>query len=100
MCHVLWKLVTPENWNTEEVKHMMTKLDECFQDLPFKIKFVRTGSIVILTTVDAKVMKISTALQSNVRAFLTRMVEVCNIETNIKCNVGVTLHILNSDQCE
>ncbi|XP_052086380.1 uncharacterized protein LOC127723682 [Mytilus californianus] len=51
-----------------------------------------------MTTVPAKVANDSTDFHSAVKAFLTRMVEVCQIDTTVPCNVEVTLHILNSNE--
>ncbi|CAG2228700.1 unnamed protein product [Mytilus edulis] len=97
-CLVLWQLVTPANWNAVEVEEILTRFEEKFNDLPMKIKFVRNGSLVIMTTVSAEVFKESSAFQSAVKAFLTRMVEICHIDTHMSCNVDVTLHILESDK--
>lgn len=95
---MLWQLVTPANWNAVEVEEILTRFEEKFNDLPMKIKFVRNGSLVIMTTVSAEVFKESSAFQSAVKAFLTRMVEICHIDTHMSCNVDVTLHILESDK--
>ncbi|VDI79133.1 Hypothetical predicted protein [Mytilus galloprovincialis] len=97
-CLVLWQLVTPANWNAVAVEEILTRFEERFNDLPMKIKFVRNGSLVIMTTVSAEVFKESSAFQSAVKAFLTRMVEICHIDTHVSCNVDVTLHILESDK--
>lgn len=95
---MLWQLVTPANWNAVEVEEILTRFEEKFNDLPMKIKFVRNGSLVIMTTVSAEVFKESSAFQSAVKAFLTRMVEICHIDTHMSCIVDVTLHILKSDK--
>lgn len=98
-CLVLWKLATPENWNAVEIEQMLKMFVDRFKDLQVKIKFVQSGSLVIMTTVPAKVANDSTDFQCAVKAFLTRMVEVCQIDTKVSCNVDVTLHILNSNKC-
>lgn len=95
---MLWQLATPANWNPKEIEQILNESQERFKDLPMKIKFVRNGSLVLMTTIAAKDLKESTTFQNAVKAFLTRMVEVCNIDTTIKCNVDVTLHILKSDE--
>ncbi|CAC5380206.1 unnamed protein product [Mytilus coruscus] len=97
-CLVLWQLATPANWNPIEIEQILTKFQERFKDLPMKIKFVRNGSLVIMTTITAKDLKDSKTFQSAVKVFLTRMVEVCNIDTTVTSNVDVTLHILKSDE--
>lgn len=97
---MLWQLATPEHWNAAEVEQILTKCEDKFKDIPMKIKFVRKGSLVIMTTIAAKVLKDSKDFQSAVEIFLTRMVDVCSIDTTVKCIVDVTVHILNRDECK
>ncbi|CAG2228694.1 unnamed protein product [Mytilus edulis] len=98
VCFLLWQLATPEHWNAAEVEQILTKCEDMFKDLPIKIKFVRKGSLVIMTTVAVEVLKNSPAFQSAIKSFLTRMVEVCNINTHVNCDVDVTLHVLNINE--
>lgn len=97
---MLWQLATPENWNATEIEEVLTKYEDKFKDMPVKIKFVRKGSLLIMTTVSTKALKDSTAFQNAVKDFLSMLVEVCKIDVNVSCDVDVTLRILNKDECE
>ncbi|CAC5405874.1 unnamed protein product [Mytilus coruscus] len=95
-CPVLWQLTTPKGWDLEEV---VAKLkDAAVQDEVVKIKYVKKGSLIIMTTVAASTLNDQEAFETAVKNFLNKIVEVCHINTKVHAQVDVRLHILNPDE--
>ncbi|CAC5417726.1 unnamed protein product [Mytilus coruscus] len=95
-CPVLWQIATPEDWDLEAV--VATLRNPSNKDTLFKKKFVRKGSLIMLTTIAASILSDSEAFEAAVISFLTKMIEDCDINTEIPCRVDVTLHILNANE--
>ncbi|VDI22301.1 Hypothetical predicted protein, partial [Mytilus galloprovincialis] len=93
---VLWQIATPEHWNLEDVE--ATLRNPLQKDDFFKIKFVKKGSLIMLTTVAASVLSDSQAFEAAVMSFLTKMIEDCDINTEISSRVDVKIHILNANE--
>ncbi|CAC5417732.1 unnamed protein product [Mytilus coruscus] len=95
-CPVLWQIATPENWNLEEV--VATLRNPSNKDEHFKKKFVRKGSLIMLTTIASNILSDSEAFEAAVISFLTKMIEDCDITTEMPGRVDVRLHILNANE--
>ncbi|XP_071144026.1 uncharacterized protein [Mytilus edulis] len=95
-CPVLWQIATPEHWNLEAVEATLRSPSQ--KDESFKIKFVKKGSLIMLTTIAASVLGDSKAFEAAVMSFLTKMIEDCGINTEIPGRVDVRLHILNANE--
>ena len=80
------------------MEETLRKDEEKFEDEEMQIKSVTCGSLTILTTISADVLNKPKAFKSAVCSFLTKMVEVCNINTDEPCQVEVTLHILEASE--
>ncbi|XP_052086622.1 uncharacterized protein LOC127723947 [Mytilus californianus] len=93
---VLWQIATPKHWNLEEVE--ATLRDPLNKDAQFKKKFVRKGSLIMLTTIATSILSDTEAFEAAVISFLTKMIEDCDINTEIPCRLDVTLHILNANE--
>ncbi|XP_052086378.1 uncharacterized protein LOC127723680 isoform X2 [Mytilus californianus] len=95
-CPVLWQIETPEHWNLEAVE--ATLRNPSNNDEQFKEKFVRKGSLIMLTTIAASILIDPEAFEAAVISFLTKMIDDCNINTDTPCRLDVTLHILNANE--
>ncbi|CAC5402738.1 unnamed protein product [Mytilus coruscus] len=63
---VLWQIATPEHWNLETVEASLRSPSQ--KDESFKIKFVKKGCLIMLTTIAASVLvSISCELPLEVR---------------------------------
>lgn len=93
---VLWQIATPEHWNLEAVEATLRSPSQKIES--FKIKFVKKGSLIMLTTIAASVLGDSNAFETAVMSFLTKMIEDCGINTEIPGRVDVRLHILNANE--
>ncbi|XP_063405802.1 uncharacterized protein LOC134689760 [Mytilus trossulus] len=93
---VLWQIATPEHWNLEAVEATLRSPSQKAE--PFKIKFVKKGSLIMLTTIAASVLGDSKEFETAVMSFLTKMIEDCGINTEIPSRVDVKLHILNANE--
>ncbi|CAC5417707.1 unnamed protein product [Mytilus coruscus] len=92
-CPVLWQIATPKHWNLEATLRNPSNNDE-----QFKKKFVRKGSLIMLTTIAKSVLSDPDAFEAAVISFLTKMIEDCDINTEIPGRVDVRLHILNTNE--
>ncbi|XP_052086387.1 uncharacterized protein LOC127723685 [Mytilus californianus] len=92
----MWQIATPGDWNLEVVE--ATLRNPSNKDEIFKKIFVRKGSLIMLTTIASSILRDPEAFESAVISFLTKMIEDCNINTEIPCQVDVTLHILNANE--
>ncbi|VDI49269.1 Hypothetical predicted protein, partial [Mytilus galloprovincialis] len=98
-CLVLWHLKTPKEWNEKDVANALKDDFEKLADKQaFKIKFVREGSLIILTAVPYSILHNKFNYEHAIQMFLTKMMDVCSIDTKIACNVKATLHILENDE--
>lgn len=84
----------PKDWNPEAI--IATLRDQA--NKLFKIKFVRKGSLIMLTTISASILSDSELFEAAVMSFLTKMMEDCDINTEIPGRVEVKLHILNVNE--
>ncbi|CAG2228400.1 CASP6 [Mytilus edulis] len=83
-----------KDWNPEAI--IATLRDQA--NKLFKIKFVRKGSLIMLTTISASILSDSELFEAAVMSFLTKMMEDCDINTEIPGRVEVKLHILNANE--
>ncbi|XP_071144027.1 uncharacterized protein [Mytilus edulis] len=93
---VLWQISTPEDCDLEAVVATLRRLSQ--KDELFKIKFVRKGSLIMLTTIAASVLRDANVFEAAVMSFLTKMIEDCDINTEIRSRVDVKIHILNANE--
>ncbi|VDI18934.1 Hypothetical predicted protein [Mytilus galloprovincialis] len=93
---VLWQFSTPKNWNLEQVE--ATLRNPLNKDEHFKKKFVRKGSLIMLTTIATSILRDGEAFETAVMSFITKMIKDCDINTEIPGQVDVTLHILNVNE--
>ncbi|CAG2237321.1 unnamed protein product [Mytilus edulis] len=93
---VLWQLGTPQHWNLDAVEAILS--NPVRKDETFKMKFVKKGSLIMLTTIAASVLSNSEAFEAAIFSFLTKVIEDCDINTEIPGRVDVTLHILNDNE--
>lgn len=92
----MWQLTTPKGWDLEEV---VAKLkDVTVEDEVLKIKYVKKGSLIIMTTVEASTLNDQESFETAVKNFLNKIVKICHINTNEHAQVDVRLHILNPDE--
>ncbi|CAG2243817.1 unnamed protein product [Mytilus edulis] len=97
-CAVLWHLKTPKEWNENAVADTLRDFEKLEDKQDFKIKFVREGSLIILTTVPYGILHDKIKYEDAIKKFLTRMMNVCSINTEAACDVEATLHILENDE--
>lgn len=95
---MLWHLKFPRDWNEKDVADKLKEYEKLADDI--KIKFVREGSLIILTTVPWDILRNKIKYENAIKMFLTRMMEVCNIDTEKECRVKATLHLLKNDEGE
>lgn len=95
---MLWHIKTPSNWNEKEVAEALKDIEKLAEKLDIEIKFVRYGSLIILTTVPYGILHNKVKYEHAIEMFLTRMVDVCNINTEMACRVKVSLHLLKLDE--
>ena len=91
-CFVEWKLATPDTWNVSEIKNTLQNVS-CLLKQWFEIEFVYIGSLVIITIVPEHILSNYDDFKSAVRSFLTKIVEVCQLETDTPTVVKVDLNI-------
>ncbi|XP_071138752.1 uncharacterized protein [Mytilus edulis] len=90
---VLWQFATPPGWDIEEVEAKLT--DPLFQDEMVKIKFVKRGSLIMMTTISATILIDQKAFETAVKSFLNKLVEVCHINTKVHAKVSIRIHLLD-----
>lgn len=95
-CPVLWQIATPENWDLEAVEAYLK--DPSNKDETFKMKFVRKGSLIMLTTIKASILRDPEAFEAAVISFLAKIIEDCDINKKIPGLVDARLHILNATE--
>ncbi|CAG2254400.1 unnamed protein product [Mytilus edulis] len=95
-CPVLWQIATPKDWNLEAVE--ATLRNPSNKDDQFKKKFVRKGSLIMLTTILASILSDSEAFESAIMSFLTKMIEDCDIKTETPGRLEVRLHLLDANE--
>ncbi|CAC5401525.1 unnamed protein product [Mytilus coruscus] len=97
-CLVLWHLKTPKEWNEKAVADALKDFEKLADKQAFKIKFVREGSLIILTTVPYGILHNKFNYEHAIKMFLTSLMGVCKINTERACHVKATLHILENDE--
>lgn len=95
---MLWHLKTPKEWNEKDVADALKNYERMSDNQDIKIKFVREGSLILLTTVPYGILHDKDKYEHAIQKFLTRMMDVCNIDTKRACHVKATLHILKHDE--
>lgn len=88
---IVWHLKTPKDWNVQKLKAVIT--DRKFDSDPFTIEMVRQGSLIMKTKVPTSVLKNAEFFDSQVKSLLLRMFQACDIDTNVPCNIDVSLQI-------
>lgn len=97
----MWQLTTPTGWDLEEV--IATLKDATIQDATLqeglvKVKYVKKGSLIIMTAITANILNDQKAFETAVKSFLNKIVDVCHINTKVKAQVDIRLHILNQNE--
>ncbi|CAC5415367.1 unnamed protein product [Mytilus coruscus] len=95
---VLIIIKTPRGWNDKAIAEALKDPKRMPDKQDFQIKFVREGSLIILTTVPYGILYDKFKYEHAIKMFLTRMMDVCNIDTERACHVKATLHILERDE--
>lgn len=94
-------MTTPKGWDLEEVVATLkdaTVQDATIQEGVVKVKYVKKGSLIIMTTITANILNDQKSFETAVKSFLNKIVDVCHINTKVKAQVDVRLHILNSNE--
>lgn len=95
---LLWHIETPKEWNEKKVADALKDIEKLVEKQDIKIKFVRCGSLIILTTVPYGILHDKLKYEHAIKTFLTRMIDVCKVNTEMACCVKATLHILENDE--
>ncbi|XP_052063937.1 uncharacterized protein LOC127703939 [Mytilus californianus] len=95
-CPVLWQMATPQGWDIEEVEAKLK--DPTFEGEVVKTKFVKKGSLIIMTTISASILNDQKAFETAIKSFLDKLVEVCHIDTKVHAQVDIRLHILDPNE--
>lgn len=95
---MLWHISTPSVWNEKDLAETLKDIEKLAENNDIKIKFVRYGSLIILTTVPYGILYDKFKYEHAIKMFLTRMMDVCKINTEMACHVKATLHILEHDE--
>lgn len=90
---VLWQIETPANWDVEGVEATLMDKSKS-EELPLKVKFVKTGSLYLLTSVPASILENPATFESAIKTFLTKMVDICKFDTSTTCHVEIVLSFL------
>lgn len=93
---VLWQMAIPQQWNLEGVE--ATLRNQSNKDGVCKKKFVRKGSLIMLTTIASRILSDPEAFEAAVISFLVKMIEDCEINTEIPDRLDVRLHISNANE--
>ncbi|XP_076082548.1 uncharacterized protein LOC143053645 [Mytilus galloprovincialis] len=89
-------MAIPEQWNLEGVE--ATLRNQSNKDEVFKKKFVRKGSLIMLTTISSSILSDPEAFEAAVISFLVKMIADCEINTEIPDRLEVRLHILDANE--
>lgn len=92
-----WKLETPETWNVTEIKETLLNFSQLLRKW-FEIEFVYIGSLIIKTLVQKQVLENRDQMRTSVHSFLEKIVEVCEIDTDVPAVIKVTL-LIDTDEC-
>lgn len=95
-CPVLWQMATPQGWDIEEVEAKLK--DPAFQGEMVKIKFVKRGSLIIMTTISTWILNDQKTFETAIKTFLDKLIEVCQIDTKVHAQVVIRLHILDPNE--
>lgn len=79
VCKVEWKVVTPGTWDVEKIAETMNQLAALLNET-IKIRFVRTGSLILSTTVPCNIMKDRNQFHTAVHSLFVKIVEVCDLD--------------------
>ncbi|XP_063442709.1 uncharacterized protein LOC134723009 [Mytilus trossulus] len=94
ICYVEWTLGTPAKWDIDEIKETL----EIFSSLMgkfFRIVFVYKGSLVIQTSAQLRFLQSDVEFQLAVKSFLKDLLDICNLDTDTKTIVQVTISVSN-----
>lgn len=91
-----WRLETPNTWNLAQIKESLEKFSDLLRQW-FEIEFVYVGSLVIKTLVSANVLNDRDKMRNSVQSFLEKIVEVCNINTDVSSVIRVALMVSADD---
>lgn len=95
---VLMNIKTPREWNDKAVADALKDYERISDKQDIKTKFVREGSLIILTAVPYDILHDKVKYEHAIKMFLTRIMDVCNIDTERACQVKATLHKLEVDE--
>lgn len=88
--HYRYKIESPETWDNLKMVAILNKIKKLHN---FHILKAEVGSLVIKTTANPDIMKDRETFQNAVRAFLEKLVEVCQIDTSIPATIPVEISI-------
>ncbi|XP_076109595.1 uncharacterized protein LOC143078630 [Mytilus galloprovincialis] len=97
---VLMNIKTPRDWNDKDVAQRIKDYERMSNKQDIKTKFVRQGSLIILTAVPYGILHDKVKYENAIKMFMTRMMDVCNIDTERECQLKATLHILEHDEVD
>ncbi|XP_063446937.1 antiviral innate immune response receptor RIG-I-like [Mytilus trossulus] len=89
---VEWRLETPNTWNLPQIKETLEKFSSLLRQW-FEIEFVYVGSLVLSTLVNKNVLDNPDQMRTSIQLFLEKVVELCNINTDVPTVVKIDLII-------
>lgn len=85
-----WRLQTPDTWNLTKIKETLETCSALLRQF-FEIEFVHVGSLVIKTLAPKEVLDNRDQMKKSIQAFLEKIVEICQINTELSTVIKVDL---------
>lgn len=94
--YVEWRIANPpEAWRVEQMKTEIDNMSASWNQRGFNVEFVHIGSLVIHTSVPKHVLLDRTNLKSEIKTFLEKVLEVCNIDTDKHEKIEIDFTVKN-----